>query len=107
MNRTRSRLLRFLIEHGPASCADAAAALKLSKSTVRRQITLLCGAGMVRPAAGVFSAQREQIEKHLQELYARFQSPIFDLRNSTNEASHLALAAFHSSECPCTSKETS
>lgn len=88
MNRTRSRLLRFLIAHGPASCGDASHALGLSQSTVRRQMMLLCEAGVVRAAAGSFSAQLDQIERQLQELSARFRSPAGDIGNPNAEASH-------------------
>ncbi|MBT2568540.1 helix-turn-helix transcriptional regulator [Arthrobacter sp. ISL-85] len=84
MNRTRSRLLRFLIAQGPSSCADAALALDLSMSTVRRQIRLLCGAGFVRPTAGTFSAQLGHIEEQLQELSATFQPPVTDFRKPAN-----------------------
>ena len=108
MNRTRSRLLRFLIAHGPASCGDASLALGLSQSTVRRQIMLLCDAGLISPLAGTFSAQVDQIEKQLQELSARFQSPVTDLMNPATQASlHSTVSPFRSSECPDTSKEIS
>jgi DNA-binding transcriptional ArsR family regulator len=87
MNRTRSRLLRFLIAHGPASCGEVSRALGLSQSTVRRQIMLLCEAGVVRSAAGSFSAQLDQIERQLQELSARFRSPAGDIGNPNAKAS--------------------
>lgn len=76
MNRTRSRLLRFLIAHGPTSCEDVSLALGLSQSTVRRQIMLLCDAGLICPLAGTFNAEVDQIEKQLQDLAARFQPPV-------------------------------
>ena len=107
MNRTRSRLLRFLIAHGPASCGDASLALGLSPSTVRRQITLLCDAGLVSPLAGSFSAQVEQIEKQIQELSAGFQCPVTDLRNPDHDGALLSESSFRSCECPETAEETS
>ncbi|MHC6592759.1 ArsR/SmtB family transcription factor [Arthrobacter sp. C152] len=105
MNRTRSRLLRFLIALGPASCADAAVALELSKSTIRRQMALLCGAGIVRRGEGTYSAQPDQIEKQLRELSSTFQSPVPDFRDPATETAYLSLSQFHSSDCPHTSKE--
>ncbi|WP_420716270.1 ArsR/SmtB family transcription factor [Pseudarthrobacter sp. LT1] len=107
MNRTRSRLLRFLIAHGPASCGDASLALGLSQSTVRRQIMLLCDAGLVSPLAGSFSAQVEQIEMRMQELSAGLRCPVTDLRNSDQEGALLSESSFHSCECPGTAEETS
>lgn len=107
MNRTRSQLLRFLIAHGPASCGDASLALGLSQSAVRRQIRLLCGAGMVRSAAGTFTAQLDQIERHLQELSAGFHHPATDRRNPGHEGAHLLESTICSCECPGTSEDTS
>ena len=107
MNRTRSRLLRFLIVHGPASCGHASRALGLSQSTVRRQIMLLSDAGLITPLAGTFGAQVDLIEKHLQELSAGFQCPVTDLRNPDHEDAHSSESPFHSCECPGTSEETS
>ncbi|NUT71948.1 helix-turn-helix transcriptional regulator [Pseudarthrobacter sp. C4D7] len=78
MNRTRSRLLRFLIAHGPATCGDTALAVGLSQSTVRRQMALLRGAGAVTSSAGTFTAQLDQIEQPLRELSAGFQSSVTD-----------------------------
>jgi len=87
MNRTRSRLLRFLIAHGPASCGDASIALGLSQSTIRRQIMLLCDKGLISPLAGTFIAEVDQIKKQLQVLSASFQFPVTDLRNDSSKES--------------------
>ncbi|MEW1947708.1 helix-turn-helix domain-containing protein [Pseudarthrobacter sp902506025] len=106
MNRTRSRLLRFLIAHGPASCGVASLALGLSQSTVRRQIMLLCEAGLVSPLAGSFSAQVEQIKEQIQELSAGFHCPVTDLRSPDHEGALLSESSFHSCECPGTAEET-
>lgn len=84
MNRTRSRLLRFLIGHGPTSCADAAIALDLSRSTVRRQITLLCDAGFVTSEAGKFTTQPDQIKQQLRQLSVSFQCPVTDFREPSH-----------------------
>lgn len=107
MNRTRSRLLRFLIAHGPASCGDASIALGLSQSTVRRQIMLLCDAGLISPLTGTFSVQVDQIEKHLQELSAGFQCPATDRRYPDGEGAHLSESPFHSCKSPRTSEDLS
>jgi len=107
MNRTRSRLLRFLVAHGPASCKDTSKALGLSQSTVRRQTLLLCDEGLISPVAGTFIAEVDQIKKQLQELSAGFQCPVTELRNPDHEGALLSESSFHSCECPGTAEETS
>ncbi|WP_456509057.1 winged helix-turn-helix domain-containing protein [Arthrobacter sp. TE12232] len=72
MNRTRSRLIRYLIAHGPASCSEVAAALDISPSSVRRHITLLCESGIIIPGAGTYSAQPDEIKRELDDLAASF-----------------------------------
>ncbi|MFC0455447.1 ArsR/SmtB family transcription factor [Arthrobacter liuii] len=79
MNRTRSRLLSFLVAHGPASCGEVSRALGLSQSTVRRQMALLRGAGVVRSEAGTFTAQVDQVERQFRELSAKFQCPATEI----------------------------
>ncbi|WP_373458733.1 winged helix-turn-helix domain-containing protein [Pseudarthrobacter sulfonivorans] len=106
MHRTRSRLIRFLITHGRATCDEIAAALDLSVSSARRHLALLYEAGTIRVAAGTYSAQPEQIEKQLTDLAASFQSTGSELRNRETDDSHFSVSAFHSSECPGTSKRT-
>jgi DNA-binding Lrp family transcriptional regulator len=72
MNRTRSRLIRYLIAHGPASCSEVAAALNMSASSVRRHITLLCEAGIIIPGTGTYSARPDDIKRQLDHLAASF-----------------------------------
>ncbi|MHA7289563.1 winged helix-turn-helix domain-containing protein [Arthrobacter sp. MDT3-24] len=106
MNRTRSRLIRFLITHGPATPDEVAAALDVSDSSVRKHLALLCEARMVSLAAGTYRAQRDQIEKVLADLAATFQAAGSECRNRATDDSHFSVSAFHSSECPGTSKHT-
>jgi DNA-binding transcriptional regulator LsrR (DeoR family) len=106
MNRTRSQLLRFLIAFGPASCEDVSLALGLSRSTVRRQMALLRGAGVVTLSAGTFTAQLDQIEQQLRELSATFQSPVTGFTNPATSPSHLSISPFRTSGCAGSSKET-
>jgi len=98
MNRTRSRLIRYLITHGPATCPEVAAALNLSDSSVRKHLTLLCEAGMISVESGTYRARTDQIEKQLADFAATFQSAGSDFRNRVTEDSHLSVSAFHSSE---------
>jgi predicted ArsR family transcriptional regulator len=72
MNRTRSRLIRYLIAHGPASCSEVAAALNMSASSVRRHLTLLCEAGIIVPGTGTYSARPNEIKRDLDDLAASF-----------------------------------
>jgi predicted ArsR family transcriptional regulator len=104
MNRTRSRLIRYLITYGPTTYYEVAAALNLSVSSVRKHLSILCEAGTIRLESGTFRAQPDQIERQLAELAATFQSAGSDFRNRVTEDSHLSGSAFHSSECPGTSK---
>lgn len=98
MNRTRSRLTRYLITHGHATCSEVATALKLSDSSVRKHLTLLCEAGMISVESGTYRAQTDQIEKQLADFAATFQSAGSDFRNRVTEDSHFSVSAFHSSE---------
>lgn len=72
MNRTRSRLIRYLITHGPASCDEVAAALEMSVSAVRRHVSLLREAGMASASSGRYSAQPHEIQRQLDDLAASF-----------------------------------
>ena len=72
MNRTRTRLIRYLIAHGPAPCSEVAAALNMSASAVRRHITLLCEAGIIIPGTGTYSARPDDIKRQLDHLAASF-----------------------------------
>jgi predicted ArsR family transcriptional regulator len=98
MNRTRSRLIRYLITYGPATCYEVAAALNLPASSVRKHLTLLRETGMVSLGSGKYRARPEQIERQLADLAATFQSAGSDFRNRATEASHLSGSALNSSE---------
>ena len=98
MNRTRSRLIRYLITHGPATCPEVAAALNLSDSSVRKHLTLLCEADILTLGSGTYRARADQIERQLADFAATFQPAGSDSRNRVTEDSHLSVSAFHSSE---------
>ena len=106
MNRTRSRLIRYLITHGPATCREVAAALGLSASAVRKNLSLLCEAGVVTLGARTYEARPDAVEGELADLAAMFQSAGSDFRKRVTDDSHFSVSAFHSSECPGTSKRT-
>ena len=106
MNRTRSRLIRYLITHGPATRNEVAAALTLSASSVHKHLSLLCEAGVVILGSGTYKARPDEIERELADLAATFQSAGSDFRKHVTEDSHFSVSAFHSRECPGTSKET-
>lgn len=106
MNRTRSRLIRYLIIHGPATCREVAAALILSASSVRKHLTLLCEAGVVILSSGTYKARPDMVERELADLAAMFQSAGSDFRKRATDDSHFSVSAFHSSECPGTSNRT-
>ncbi|MFC8521348.1 winged helix-turn-helix domain-containing protein [Pseudarthrobacter sp. NPDC057230] len=106
MNRTRSRLIRYLSTYGPATCPEVAAALTLSASSVRKHLRLLCQAGLVALGSGTYTARPDEIERELADLAATFQSVGSDFRNPVTDDSHFSVSAFHSSECPGTSKRT-
>jgi predicted ArsR family transcriptional regulator len=72
MNRTRSRIIRYLIAYGPASCTEIAAVLNMSASAVRRHLALLCEAGIIVPGTGTFIARADYIKRELDDLAASF-----------------------------------
>ena len=98
MNRTRSKIIRFLIAHGPATCHEVAAALDRSMPSLRRHLNLLRQAGILMLASGKYSAQPNEIERQSAELSAAFQSGGRDFKNLDTEASHLSVSPFHSNE---------
>ncbi|WP_425256435.1 winged helix-turn-helix domain-containing protein [Pseudarthrobacter sp. J47] len=106
MNRTRSRLIRYLITHGPATCREVGAALTISAPSVRKHLSLLCEAGLVILGSGTYKARPDMVERELADLAATFQSAGSDFRNCVTDDSHFSVSAFHSSECPGTSKRT-
>ncbi|WP_373462207.1 winged helix-turn-helix domain-containing protein [Arthrobacter oryzae] len=97
MNRTRSRLVRFLITCGPASCSEAAVALGLARSTVRRHAALLSEAGIITGTA-TLGAEPDQVKRQLADLEAAFQTAEIDFKNRVTDASHSSVAPFHSRE---------
>ena len=97
MHRTRSRLVRFLIASGPASCSEVAVALGMARSTIRRHAALLYEAGIITGTARL-SAVPDQVKRQLAELEAAFQTAGSDLKNRVTVASHSSVAPFHSNE---------
>lgn len=47
MNRTRSRIIRFLLRNGPSTCSEIGSALGLSSPAIRRHVVMLHCAGLV------------------------------------------------------------
>jgi predicted ArsR family transcriptional regulator len=72
MNRTRSRIVRFLVRSGPATCAEISDQLRVSRSAIRRHLDVLHQAGLVSGASGEFDASREQIQAEVEDLAAKF-----------------------------------
>jgi hypothetical protein len=98
MHRTRSKIIRFLIAHGPATCDDVAAAFSRSAPSLQGQLSLLCEAGFLILESGQYSARPDEIERQLTELAADFQSEASDFKNVVTEASHFSVSPFHSNE---------
>lgn len=73
MNRTRSRIIRFLLRNGPSSCGQIGSELGASPSAIRRQLDLLTDAGLVQRSATQFSASAEQVQLNAAALAASFQ----------------------------------
>ncbi|MHA7220975.1 helix-turn-helix domain-containing protein [Arthrobacter sp. RHLT1-20] len=73
MNRTRSRIIRFLLRNGPSTCSEIGSALHASPSAIRRQLGLLLDAGLVQHSSAQFSASPEQVQLHASALAASFQ----------------------------------
>lgn len=73
MNKTRSRIVRFLLRNGPSSCGTIGTNLHTSPSNVRRHLHLLRDAGLVQHASAKFSASPEHVQRHIEALAARFQ----------------------------------
>lgn len=89
MNRTRSRLIRYLIIHGPATCREVAAALTISASSVRKHLSVLCEAGVVILGSGKYEARPDEIARELADLAATFQSAGSAFRKRATDDSHL------------------
>ncbi|XAS65435.1 winged helix-turn-helix domain-containing protein [Pseudarthrobacter sp. So.54] len=73
MNRTRSRIIRFLLRNGPSTCGQIGRELCASPSAIRRQLGLLTEAGLVQRSSTQFSASAEQVQLHAAALNASFQ----------------------------------
>jgi predicted ArsR family transcriptional regulator len=72
MNRTRSRIVRFLLRNGPSSCTEIGIHLDASPSSVRRHLHLLLDAGLVQHSSAKFSASAAQVHSHVSALEASF-----------------------------------
>lgn len=73
MNRTRSRIIRFLLRNGPSTCGQIGSELGASSSAIRRQLGLLTDAGLVQRSSTQFSASAEQVQLNAAALEASFQ----------------------------------
>ena len=73
MNRTRSRIVRFLLRNGPSTCGQIGGELHASPSNVRRHLHLLRDAGLVQHSSAKFSASPEHVQRHAGALAASFQ----------------------------------
>ncbi|WP_372494637.1 winged helix-turn-helix domain-containing protein [Pseudarthrobacter humi] len=73
MNRTRSRIIRFLLRNGPSTCNQIGRELRASPSSVRRHLSLLREAGLVQRSSAGFSASAEGVQSHISVLEASFQ----------------------------------
>ena len=76
MNRTRSRIIRFLLRNGPSTCGQIGSELGASSSAIRRQLGLLTDAGLVKRSSTQFSASAEQVQLNAAALEASFQVPV-------------------------------
>ncbi|WP_354253582.1 helix-turn-helix domain-containing protein [Arthrobacter sp. UYEF21] len=72
MNKTRSRIVRFLLRNGPSSCGTIGTNLHASPSNVRRHLHLLRDAGLVQHSSAQFSASPEHVLLHAGALAASF-----------------------------------
>ncbi|WP_414004304.1 winged helix-turn-helix domain-containing protein [Pseudarthrobacter sp. IC2-21] len=72
MNKTRSRIVRFLLRNGPSSCGTIGTNLHTSPSNVRRHLHLLRDAGLVQHSSAKFSASPEHVQRYVGALAAGF-----------------------------------
>lgn len=62
MNRTRSRIIRFLLRNGPSTCSEIGSALGLSSQAIHRHVVMLHCAGLVeRMSVARFFARPDQV----------------------------------------------
>ncbi|MGN7201424.1 ArsR/SmtB family transcription factor [Arthrobacter sp. SAFR-044] len=104
MHRTRSKIIRFLMAHGPATCDDVAAAFSRSAPSLQGQLSLLYEAGFLTFESGRYRTRPDEIERQLSELAAWFQSGGSDFKNVATEASPFSVSPFHANELPGKSK---
>ncbi|WP_350224975.1 helix-turn-helix domain-containing protein [Arthrobacter sp. efr-133-TYG-120] len=76
MNKTRSRIVRFLVRNGPATCTEISTKLQAPSSTIRRHLNLLRRAGLVQRTYGEFGASREQVQDQIDDLAASFRRTV-------------------------------
>lgn len=72
MNKTRSRIVRFLLRNGPSTCGQIGIHLDASQSNVRRHLHALRDAGLVQHSSAKFSASPEHVQRHARALAASF-----------------------------------
>lgn len=76
MNKTRSRIVRFLLRNGPSTCGMIGTNLHTSPSNVRRHLHLLRKAGLVQYSSAFFSTSPEHVQHHLETLAASFHATV-------------------------------
>jgi predicted ArsR family transcriptional regulator len=76
MNRTRSRIIRFLLRNGPSTCGQIGSELQASPSSIRRHLELLREAGLVQRSSAQFTASAEQVHSHVSALEESFNSTV-------------------------------
>jgi biotin operon repressor len=72
MNRTRSRIIRFLLKNGPSTSGQIGAELHASRSSIRHHLNALRDAGLVRHTSTHFSTTPEQVQLQIEALAACF-----------------------------------
>jgi predicted ArsR family transcriptional regulator len=76
MNRTRSRIIRFLLRNGPSTCGQIGSELQASPSSIRRHLDLLREAGLVQHSSALFSTSPEHVQRHASAIEASFQTTV-------------------------------
>ncbi|WP_354215471.1 helix-turn-helix domain-containing protein [Arthrobacter sp. UYCo732] len=76
MNRTRSRIIRFLLRNGPSTCGQIGSELHTTPSNVRWHLSLLRDAGLVQHASTQFSASPERVQRYASDLAASFHDSV-------------------------------
>lgn len=73
MNRTRSRIIRFLLRNGPSTCAQIGSELDASPSNIRWHLGLLREADLVHQSSAKFRVSPEHVQRQAGALAASFQ----------------------------------